>query len=668
MAKGYYSAVKEVMNRGGIVAFCAVSEYDDDFFINVVKPYVALLQKENSNHSVLFLDGTTAPAVGTQDSPGSEGAGAIWNTRYMHTPLQGDSLRKSHDERATLTSIVRHMSTGVDYLRFLAMPAPTYDQWSTFLYNLGVSRDFFHTVIVLVPQVPWLDQLHSNVLLSVILGTPDTLASWYAAHKAIVQKTNDREQLCFSFWQIPQNVSGIGVNAQKTAEKKTTWQPVATIGNIGSINIGKCPNCVVQPRIAGTSNTPRAQGAKGKVFLMGQGVDSTQNAEVLRENIRTSIMRRNPPGLLLQFARASGFWIFLVLLLVVALRPISLTRDTSFFKGWGAEYHKLQYNSYMDYRFEPGVTLQRVAKAAIHRYAAVVPDTQQVHEYIYETLQKNGKEGKTIRSQLRLPEAFYPVKGTRLKWYPPDKLSGAHFDSLAPVYHYFWSLTSDTLAYITDHFNDEPGPGERVHKGIDLGAREGYFLLAPFDGVCYIAESKWGGNMVAVANEYSVFIYAHLNNYLVLQGQSVKKGDALGSVGMTGRTTGPHAHIGVGYLNKKGKNSFSGLRFDLVNPFEWFYKGAEQYAAGDIWVHPKMSLRKSPGTILGLEQVKPSMEPITPSPKDTSLSKPSKKQRLQGVKVRTSADSNAPELRKKKGGLAESLKKGTQRPAKGGAK
>lgn len=89
--------------------------------------------------------------------------------------------------------------------------------------------------------------------------------------------------------------------------------------------------------------------------------------------------------------------------------------------------------------------------------------------------------------------------------------------------------------------------GRRAHKGIDLAAPTGTPIYASADGV--VTRADW-------FSSYGLFIsldhgasletrYGHLSRLNVAEGQEVKKGDLIGYVGSTGRSTGPHLHYEV---------------------------------------------------------------------------------------------------------------------------
>lgn len=89
--------------------------------------------------------------------------------------------------------------------------------------------------------------------------------------------------------------------------------------------------------------------------------------------------------------------------------------------------------------------------------------------------------------------------------------------------------------------------GRRAHKGIDLASPTGTPVYAPADGVVERAEwfSSYG---LFIALEHGGDIetrFGHLSRLNVAAGQQVKKGDLIGFVGSTGRSTGPHLHYEV---------------------------------------------------------------------------------------------------------------------------
>jgi len=87
----------------------------------------------------------------------------------------------------------------------------------------------------------------------------------------------------------------------------------------------------------------------------------------------------------------------------------------------------------------------------------------------------------------------------------------------------------------------------RPHHGTDFGARRGTPLLAVNEGVVTFSGRMGGyGNVIKIRhlNGYES-LYAHQSRLRAKRGQRVKKGQIIGYVGSTGRSTGPHLHFGL---------------------------------------------------------------------------------------------------------------------------
>jgi len=111
--------------------------------------------------------------------------------------------------------------------------------------------------------------------------------------------------------------------------------------------------------------------------------------------------------------------------------------------------------------------------------------------------------------------------------------------SLAPVSGFF----SDGYGWRRD-----PIDGSReFHKGVDIVAPSGTPVRAPADGLVTAAGRMAGyGSMIHLAHGFGLGTrYGHLSRVAVTPGQRVKRGDLIGYVGSTGRSTGPHLHYEV---------------------------------------------------------------------------------------------------------------------------
>lgn len=134
----------------------------------------------------------------------------------------------------------------------------------------------------------------------------------------------------------------------------------------------------------------------------------------------------------------------------------------------------------------------------------------------------------------------------------------AHIPAIFP-------LKETEIKYISSYFGYRPDPIYKVskfHSGIDFSAPLGTEAYATGDGtVCDVEKGHWGyGNMVTVDHGYGYKTrYAHLQKALVRKGNKVKRGQRIGLVGNTGKTTGVHLHYEV-------------LKNDVqIDPINFFY-------------------------------------------------------------------------------------------------
>ncbi|MEP2025857.1 MAG: M23 family metallopeptidase [Reichenbachiella sp.] len=104
---------------------------------------------------------------------------------------------------------------------------------------------------------------------------------------------------------------------------------------------------------------------------------------------------------------------------------------------------------------------------------------------------------------------------------------------------------------------------KKLHPGIDFSAPKGTPIYATGDGEVKLARSSLGGygRQVEIDHGYGyVTKYAHMEMFNVKKGQKVKRGECIGYVGNSGRSTAPHLHYEV---RKDGK---------LINPVHYFHQ------------------------------------------------------------------------------------------------
>jgi len=103
---------------------------------------------------------------------------------------------------------------------------------------------------------------------------------------------------------------------------------------------------------------------------------------------------------------------------------------------------------------------------------------------------------------------------------------------------------------VTGSFGEriDPFNGEGAfHSGIDISSSYGEPVRAAADGVVMFADNMAGyGRLVVLEHAHGISTrYGHLSGFAVTEGQTIRRGEIIGYVGLTGRSTGPHLHYEV---------------------------------------------------------------------------------------------------------------------------
>jgi uncharacterized protein YgiM (DUF1202 family) len=115
-----------------------------------------------------------------------------------------------------------------------------------------------------------------------------------------------------------------------------------------------------------------------------------------------------------------------------------------------------------------------------------------------------------------------------------------------------WNMIMPASGKLSSRFGKRVDPVSKkrnsFHKGIDIAAPEGTPVYAAEKGVIADAGYKNNGygNLIIVkhGNDMATY-YGHLSKIIVAKGASVSKGELIGKVGSTGKSTGPHLHFEV---------------------------------------------------------------------------------------------------------------------------
>jgi murein DD-endopeptidase MepM/ murein hydrolase activator NlpD len=123
--------------------------------------------------------------------------------------------------------------------------------------------------------------------------------------------------------------------------------------------------------------------------------------------------------------------------------------------------------------------------------------------------------------------------------------------------------------HVTGSFGEriDPFNGEGAfHSGVDISSSYGEPVIAPADGTVLFADFLGGyGRAIVVDHGHGITTrYGHLANFAVARGQQIRRGDTIGHVGLSGRSTGPHLHYEV-RINDTPVNPYKYLRLTVAH-------------------------------------------------------------------------------------------------------
>jgi len=122
---------------------------------------------------------------------------------------------------------------------------------------------------------------------------------------------------------------------------------------------------------------------------------------------------------------------------------------------------------------------------------------------------------------------------------------------------------------VTGSFGEriDPFNGEGAfHSGVDIGSSYGAKIIAPADGLVTLVDNMGGyGKTIMIDHGNGISTrYGHLSGFAVTVGQRVQRGDLIGYVGESGRSTGPHLHYEV-RINDTPVNPYKYLRMTVAH-------------------------------------------------------------------------------------------------------
>lgn len=185
-----------------------------------------------------------------------------------------------------------------------------------------------------------------------------------------------------------------------------------------------------------------------------------------------------------------------------------------------------------------------------------------VAETVANTPLADDGSGFTNESYYKSVDAFYALRNSAMNGVATRALDsmggrvnplgfgiGEQEASFIPT---LWPLMGPITSSFGEREDPVLGNGEgEFHTGIDIGAPNGAPVRATGDGVVVKASVGTGyGREVVIDHGHGVeTLYAHMSGYACIEGQTVVRGQVIGYVGHSGRTTGPNLHYEVRIRN-----------------------------------------------------------------------------------------------------------------------
>jgi murein DD-endopeptidase MepM/ murein hydrolase activator NlpD len=136
-----------------------------------------------------------------------------------------------------------------------------------------------------------------------------------------------------------------------------------------------------------------------------------------------------------------------------------------------------------------------------------------------------------------------------------------------------WPVDGPVTASFGERIDPFNGEGA-FHSGVDIGSSYGHAVIAPADGVVTFADFLGGyGKALMLDHGHGISTrYGHLSGFAVTAGQEIHRGDVIGYVGTSGRSTGPHLHYEV-RINDTPVNPYKYLRVTVADSGGFHYGG-----------------------------------------------------------------------------------------------
>ena len=209
-------------------------------------------------------------------------------------------------------------------------------------------------------------------------------------------------------------------------------------------------------------------------------------------------------------------------------RILRKTSDGNFVIGFGRDHKK---NAYLHIKSK-GNWLKKPIK---------------IKKRIYKIQAINGLEKKMVTP----PKSFYDRIRRENKSIKNVRGRDTNVDY---IFHKFIWPTKGIISGVFGSQRILNGKPKRPHYGVDIAAKTGTPVLAPIKSIVRMSEKNLyytGGTIMLDHGHGVTSVYSHLSKINVTAGDKVKKGQVIGEVGSTGRSTGPHLDWRVNWFYQR---------------------------------------------------------------------------------------------------------------------
>ena len=140
------------------------------------------------------------------------------------------------------------------------------------------------------------------------------------------------------------------------------------------------------------------------------------------------------------------------------------------------------------------------------------------------------------------------------------------------IFGYFCSLV-EGISYVSSGYGERDlefvgGEKSCFHSAVDIAAERGSKVYSPIEGKVVLVSNEYCGEGLYIVREEKkdAVLLCHFDTIYVKNGQKIKQREILGTVGMTGRTTGPHIHLAYLNRDKLGRIIIDGKKYSYTLP------------------------------------------------------------------------------------------------------